>query len=118
MEEQPGLSDQYRQSSPWPVFIALGFALSELGILFSGVLLPLAVGGVVLLEASVIGILRESKYASTLWAPALGVGALFALAGGALLYWGLRIRAGTVLGAGVIAILAGIGFWLGETGRF
>ncbi|MGB9986360.1 DUF7541 family protein [Salarchaeum japonicum] len=117
MEEQPGLSDQYRRSSPWPMFIALGFVLSELGILFGGALVPIAVGGVVLLEASVIGILRESDYASTLWAPALGIGALFALAGGALFYWGLRIRAVTVVSAGVIAFLAGIGFWLDETGR-
>lgn len=114
MEQQPGLSDQYRRSSPWPVFIALGFVLSELGVLFGGAFVPVAVGGVVLLESSVVGILRESGYAETLWAPAFAVGVLFSAAGGVLLYWGLRIRAVAVLAAGAIAVIAALGFVLGE----
>jgi len=118
MEEQPGLSDQYRRSSPWPMFVALGFVLSELGVLFGGAFIPVAVAGVVLLEASVVGILRESEYASTLWTPALGVGVLFTAAGGALFYWGLRIRAIAVTGAGVIALMAGVVIWARESDRF
>lgn len=114
MEEQPGLSDQYRRSSPWPLFIALGFVLSELGVLFGGALIPVAVGGVVLLEASVVGILRESGYTDSLWAPAFVVGTLFVAAAGALLYWGVQIRALAVGGGGAIAVLAAVGFYLGE----
>lgn len=82
MEEQPGLSDQYRTASPWPLLVAAGFALSEIGI-FLG-LFPVAVGGVLLLGGSVAGILRESGYVARPWRLLAGLGAAFALAGAAV----------------------------------
>mgnify|MGYP000070597229 FL=1 len=78
MEEQPGLSDQYRTASPWPLLVAVGFALTEVGV-FLGIF-PIAVGGVLLLGGSVAGILGESGYARRPWRTLalLGVG-FFAL---------------------------------------
>jgi len=76
MEEQPGLSDQYRTASPWPVFVALGLALSEIGV-FIG-LFPVAVFGLILFGGSIAGILTESGYAERPWPTLLGVGVLLA----------------------------------------
>ena len=82
MEEQPGLSDQYRTASPWPVFVALGLALSEVGV-FIG-LFPVAVFGLILFGGSVAGILTESGYAERPWPPLLGVGSVLAVPAAAL----------------------------------
>jgi hypothetical protein len=82
MEEQPGLSDQYRTASPWPLLVAVGFALTEVGV-FLG-LFPIAVGGVLLLGGSVAGILGESGYTRRPWRTLALLGAGFALLGGAL----------------------------------
>ena len=60
MDEQPGLSEQYRRASPWPLFIALGLPIAEIGVLFG--LVPLAVGGLLLFVGSVAGIVQESGY--------------------------------------------------------
>jgi hypothetical protein len=116
MEEQPGLSNRYRRSSPWPLVIVLGVVLSELGILYGT--LPVSVGGLVLLGASVVGILRESGYAHSLWAPALLVGALFGLLGIAF-YLGTAAtqRALQVGIGGGILLVAGVTAYLLETGR-
>jgi len=77
MEEQPGLSDQYRTASPWPVFVALGLALSEVGV-FIG-LFPVAVFGLILFGGSIAGILTESGYVGRPWPTLLGVGGVLAL---------------------------------------
>lgn len=77
MEEQPGLSDQYRTASPWPVFVALGLALSEIGV-FIG-LFPVAVFGLILFGGSIAGILTESGYVERPWPTLLGVGVVLAL---------------------------------------
>lgn len=79
MAEQPGVSDEYRMASPWPLFVALGFALSEVGV-FMGVF-AVAVGGILLLGASVTGILRESGYVTRTWRTLAALGAGFALLG-------------------------------------
>lgn len=84
MSEDAGLSDQYRKASPWPVFIAFGLAIGELGILFN--VFPVAVGGLLLLCGSIAGMATESGYAATPWR-ALGVCAVLLVGfGGALLY--------------------------------
>jgi hypothetical protein len=77
MEEQPGLSDQYRTASPWPVFVALGLVLSEIGV-FIG-LFPVAVFGLILFGGSIAGILTESGYVSRPWPTLVGVGVVLAL---------------------------------------
>ena len=82
MDEQPGLSDEYRTASPWPLFVALGLAVLEVGV-FLGVF-PVAVAGVVLFGGSVTGILRESGYVTRTWGVLAALGAAFGLLGVAL----------------------------------
>ncbi|MFC6906169.1 DUF7541 family protein [Halalkalicoccus tibetensis] len=65
MEEENGLSDRHRKASPWPMFIALGLGLSEVGVVLD--LIPLAVGGLLLLVGSLGGIMSESGYADSPW---------------------------------------------------
>jgi hypothetical protein len=76
MDEDPGLSDQYPTASPWPLFVALGLALSEVGV-FVG-LFPVAVFGLILFGGSVAGILTESGYVERPWPTLVGVGVVLA----------------------------------------
>lgn len=109
MDEAPGLSDQYRTASPWPVFVALGIVISELGILFG--LFPLAVGGLLLFGGSVVGILQESGYVeSTLRASAV-LSVLLFVVGGVLAFtsvdlvtrgYAVLVAAGLILVGGVV----------------
>lgn len=64
-EVEPGLSEQYRKASPWPVFVALGFVISEIGVVLG--LFPVTVGGLLLFGATVAGILSESGYVVRPW---------------------------------------------------
>lgn len=84
MSENAGVSDQYSRASPWPLFVALGLAVGELGILFN--LFPVAVGGLLLLCGSIAGMATESGYASTPWRALVVCGAIVLVLGGALLY--------------------------------
>ncbi|WP_435097723.1 DUF7541 family protein [Halarchaeum sp. P4] len=117
MEEQSGLSERYPTASPWPLFVALGLVLSEVGVFLGGVVLPVGIGGVLLLEASVVGIMRESGYANSLWSTSLGVGALVGVAGTALLVLTpYTSRALTLAGGGLLAVIAAVGLFLYESG--
>lgn len=118
MSETPGLSEQYRKSSPWPVLIALGVVFSEIGIVLG--LFPVAVGGLVLLLGSVGGILRETEYVSSPWpvfvglsVVLVGVGLAVFNAGGGTITQGLTISSGdnavalrglSIAAAGVVGI--------------
>lgn len=116
MAETPGLSDQYRTASPWPVFVALGFALSEIGV-FLG-LFSVAVAGLLLLGASVTGILRESGYVSQTWQVLAALGAAFALLGlgvvltqvspGAVSVQSVIADPNGVVGRGLAIVVAGV----------
>ncbi|MFC6836195.1 DUF7541 family protein [Halomarina ordinaria] len=79
MDDQPGLSDQYRMSSPWPLFVALGFVISELGVLLN--IIPLSVGGLLLFSGSVAGIIQESGYAERPWGTLALIGGLLVALG-------------------------------------
>ncbi|WP_336034433.1 DUF7541 family protein [Halobacterium yunchengense] len=116
-QTEQGLSDEYARASPWPIPIVLGIVISEIGIVFDG-LLPVAVGGLLLLAGSVVGILRESGFASTLYRPALGVAAVFGGAGGAL-YVGTAATARGLafLGTAVVVAAAAVALFLYETER-
>jgi len=85
MNEQSGLSDQYKRASPWPLFVALGLALSEIGV-FVGVF-PVAVFGLLLFGGSVAGILTESGYTERPWSALVALGAILAVAGVVLIGW-------------------------------
>lgn len=104
MEEQPGLSSRYTKVSPWPIFIAFGIVISELGILFN--VLPVAVGGLVLLSGSIAGLAAETGYAATPWR-ALGVcaGVLVGLGAGLFYIGSLPAAAGTQIDQRGVAIL-------------
>ncbi|MGQ4555976.1 DUF7541 family protein [Halobellus sp. GM3] len=107
MDAEPGLSEQYRMASPWPVFVALGIPIAEVGILFG--LFPLAVGGLLLFGGSVAGMATESGYARTPWrAMAVVSVPLFAL-GLAFLFTGLDLpdRGLAIVAAAVILVAAG-----------
>jgi hypothetical protein len=89
MDETPGLSDQYRMSSPWPLFVALGIPISELGIVFD--VLPVAVGGLLLFAGSVAGLIHEAGYTSTPWRPLAGLALLLAVLGGVFVFTDVRL---------------------------
>ena len=61
-EVEPGIEKQYRKTSAWPMFVALGFVLSEVGVILG--FFPVTVGGLLLFGGAVAGILRESGYVS------------------------------------------------------
>ncbi|MFB6123731.1 MAG: cox cluster protein [Haloferacaceae archaeon] len=108
MNEQPGLSDQYRMASPWPLFVALGIPVAELGVLFD--VFPVAVAGLLLFCGSVAGLLRESEYVSSPWLSMgafavllVGIGVAFAFTDIDLVTRGYAIiTAGVVLAVGAV----------------
>lgn len=121
MNEEPGLSDQYRRASPWPMFVALGLALSEVGV-FIG-LFPVAVFGLLLFGGSIAGILTESGYTQRPWSALIGLGAILAIAGAGIIIWqvpldtisletfgqnGVLSRSLAVVGAGLTLFVAGV----------
>jgi hypothetical protein len=105
MEEDPGLSDQYRMASPWPVFVALGLAISEVGIVVG--IFSVAVGGLLLFGGSVAGILKESGYVAQLWGSLLAFGVVLVAIGGGLVV--SQVDPGTIAVLDVIAEPAGYG---------
>mgnify|MGYP000094323194 CR=1 FL=1 len=110
-----GVSDQYPRASPWPLFVALGIALSEIGVLFNAV--SVAVGGLMLFSASVVGIFRESGYAATLWRPTAVLGVLWGVVAGALFVaTTLSFRATYVGGVSALLLVASLGLALRDAG--
>lgn len=105
--------------SVWPMFVALGVAVSEVGVVFG--FLPLAVGGILLFEGSVAGIVHEAGYAEHPWRLLAGLGGLFVVAGALVVYTqvgsavgaalvdpnGVTLRGLAIAGAGAIAVAAG-----------
>ncbi|WP_302080303.1 DUF7541 family protein [Salinibaculum rarum] len=89
---QPGLSDQYRKASPWPMLVAFGFVISEVGVVLG--LFPITVGGLLLFGGTVSGILSESGYAAQTWRSLVAFGVVL-LAFGALTV-GLNISVGAL----------------------
>lgn len=127
MDQQPGLSDQYRRASPWPLFVALGLPIAEIGILFA--LVPVAVGGLLLFVGSIAGITQESGYVERPWNLLAGLGVVLFVLGAALaLSQVAPISADafvTALGSnglvlrGVSIVIAGaIALGVGGAGRF
>lgn len=94
-------------SSPWPIFIAFGIALSEVGLLIG--FWPLTVGSLLVFVGAVAGILREAGYV-TRPARAAGIlGVLFVGIGLALVaidLTGSTVRGRSIIFAGVLSLLA------------
>jgi len=104
MNEQSGLSDQYRRASPWPLFVALGLALSEVGV-FIGVF-PVAVFGLLLFGGSIAGILTESGYTRRPWSALIALGTVLAVAGIAIVAWQVPLDAITLENFGSNGVLS------------
>jgi hypothetical protein len=106
--------------SAWPLVVALGLTVSEVGV-FMGIY-PLAVGGLVLFVASVAGITHEAGYTRRPWRLAGALGVVLVAAG----IWmvstqvplavdpvlaavdradGIVLRGFSVVGAGLVAAL-------------
>ena len=104
MDAEPGLSEQYRTASPWPVFVALGIPIAEVGILFE--LLPVAVGGLLLFGGSVAGLATEAGYAETPWRALVGAAIPFAALGIGFLFTDINLpnRGVAILAAAVILV--------------
>jgi hypothetical protein len=125
MDDQPGLSDQYRMSSPWPLIVVLGLVFSELGLLFN--VFAVAVGGLLLFVGAIAGIVLESGYAERPWNLLAGLGValcvlgalvtmtqldsvtLGALAGVIGQPNGIVARGVELLVAGIVAVVIGAG---------
>lgn len=93
-----GSPTRVHRVSAWPPFIALGFAVAEIGIVLN--LVPLSIGGLILFGGSVTGILKETNYVQSRFWPLLIMGAIFVGFGG--LMWTSQVSTmsiGTLIGA-------------------
>ncbi|MUV88878.1 hypothetical protein GJ629_02350 [Halapricum sp. CBA1109] len=97
MAEQADVGDRFPTASPWPLFVAVGFTVTELG-LFIGIF-PVAVAGVLLFGASVAGILTEAEYVGHLWKTMGVFGAVLAAIGLAMVVYGGGVGVEAALGA-------------------
>lgn len=77
-----GSPTRIHRVSPWPPFVAFGFAVAEIGIVLNFV--TLAIGGIVLFGGSVAGILSETKYVRSPWRTLLVLGSVFVTGGAAI----------------------------------
>ena len=126
MDEQPGLSEQYRRASAWPLFVALGLPLAEIGVLFG--LVPVAVGGLLLFVGSIAGITQESGYVERPWNLLAGLGSVLLVLGAVLALSQIPFSAGALTAAlasnglvvrGVSIVIAGfVAVGVGGVGRF
>lgn len=126
MDEQPGLSEQYRRASAWPLFVALGLPLAEIGVLFG--LVPVAVGGLLLFVGSIAGITQESGYVERPWNLLAGLGGVLLVLGAVLALSQIPLSAGALTAAlasnglvvrGVSIVIAGfVAVGVGGVGRF
>ncbi|GAB6861595.1 cox cluster protein [Haloplanus litoreus] len=108
MDDQPGLSDQYRMASPWPPFVAFGIPLAELGILFD--VFVVAVAGLLLFCGSLTGMIREAGYVETVWRPLAVFAVLLFVVGGVFTFSDVNLvtRGYAIITAGGILAFAGI----------
>lgn len=118
--------------SGWPIIVALGLVVGELGVLFGAT--PVAVGGVVLFGGGAAAIAREAGLARDPWRPLAAIGLVI----GALSFgvWSLRVyelspgaylmqvatdaiavRAAVVFAAALVLVAAGLVGTLFESRR-
>ena len=109
-----------KKMSPWPLFVAVGLAVAEVGIVMEG-LYPVAVAGLLLFVGSVAGIVSEAGYVDRPWKLLGALGVLLVLAGTGVLYSQVGadllsalasdnvivVRGYAIVGAGVIAVFGG-----------
>ena len=119
--EKTAVSDR-EKSSAWPVFVALGLVLGEVGVVLG--LYPFAVGGLLLFAGSVAGIVHEAGYTRHPWRLLGALGAVLVLLGAAVVAsqlpaqtadaWAgalaaddqIVVRGFAIAAAGVVAVVA------------
>lgn len=122
-EPESALSERYVKSSPWPLIVALGLVLSEIGVLFG--LYPVAIAGLVMFVGSVSAIVHEAGYVSSPWRLSSGLGLALVIVGLAVVSTqvdggvsayiaqtsvenGVTLRGFTIAATGLIVTVAGI----------
>jgi hypothetical protein len=120
-----------KKMSPWPLFVAIGLAVAEVGIVMEG-LYPVAVAGLLLFVGSVAGVVHEAGYVDRPWKLLGALGALLMFAGVAVLYSQVGVdllsalasdsvvvvRGYAILGAGIVAVVGGLaGRFVVDAGR-
>lgn len=107
-EPEPGLSEQYRRASPWPLFVALGIPVAEVGIVFD--LFPIAVGGLLLFGGSAAGMATEAGYAKTPWRALVGAAVPFAALGIGFVYTSIDLpdRGFAIIAAAAILVAVAV----------
>lgn len=76
------MAEEPRKVSAWPVFVAFGLAIGEVGVVMD--LYPVAVAGLLLFVGSVAGIVQEAGYVERPWRLLAGLGAVLVALGGLL----------------------------------
>lgn len=104
MSEDAEVSDTSVRASPWPLFVAVGLAVAEVGV-FVGIF-PVAVFGLLVFGGSVAGILTESGYTSRPWPTMLVLGAILAIAGAGIVLWQVPASAISVEQFGTDGVLS------------
>lgn len=92
MERRSDASGGTALSSPWPVLVAVGLAVSELGVFVGSV--PFSVAGLVLFGGAAAGLAHEAGYGGSPAGPLLVAGGLLVVVGGGV--WATRLHAFTV----------------------
>ena len=106
MVGKPG-HEGVRRVSAWPVFVALGLAISEVGVVFG--IASVAVGGLLLFAGSVTGIVHEAGYVESPWPLLGGLAAVLVVAGTGLALVGggrVELRGWSIAAAGVLLLVA------------
>lgn len=81
------MDDRADRSSGWPILVALGVAVGELGVLFG--VTPVAVGGVLLSGGGSAALVAESGLADDPWRPLVVIGTIVGAI--SLGVWSLRV---------------------------
>lgn len=112
MVEQTQFDEGVRRMSAWPVFVALGLAVSEVGIVLG--IAPIAVGGLMLFFGSIAGIVHEAGYVESPWPLLAGLSAGLVVAGTGLALAStgrVELRGWSIAAAGALLLAAaGMGY--------
>ena len=107
MSDDTESNEQKIRASPWPMLVAVGLAIAEVGVVLG--LQPMAVGGLILFLVTVTGILRESGYILRPSRTAGVLGGLFVGVGVVLVAFhqgGPPVRGHSFIIAGGLALVA------------
>ncbi|KAB7518219.1 DUF7541 family protein [Halosegnis rubeus] len=78
-EERETETSAAAKVSSWPLFVALGLAVGEVGVVMA--IYPLAIGGLVLFAGSIAGILTEAGYTERPWRTLTALSGVFVALG-------------------------------------